>query len=116
LYYTLPEGLGSDATFATPLFRPVTPGPNRRTLRRRAMAMVERSPGSVEAMRHVLSYLLEEREQLRAKGRTAVELDANRKAIAAMEWQLEHALTVARLAPASPGLVASGNQSPDRSD
>jgi hypothetical protein len=63
----------------------------------RAMAMVERAPGSVEAMKHVLSYLVAERQQLRANGGSAVELEANRKAIAAMEWQLDHALRVARL-------------------
>ncbi|MDX6401502.1 MAG: hypothetical protein QOF27_2108 [Gaiellaceae bacterium] len=74
--------------------------------------MVESSPGSVEAMRHVLSYLVAERQQLRANGGTAVELDANRKAIAAMEWQLDHA----HVSPATPGLVASRSQNPDRSE
>lgn len=59
------------------------------------MATVE-APGSVEAMKHVLSYLMAERQHLRDKGGSAVELDANRKAIAAMEWQLDHARAAAR--------------------
>jgi hypothetical protein len=56
------------------------------------MRTVQRTPGSVQAMRQVLSYLMTERQQLRAHGATAAEVEANRRAIVAMEWQLGHAL------------------------
>ncbi len=56
------------------------------------MAAVETSPGSVEAMRRVLAYLSEERHHLQARGAGAAELEANGKAIAAMQAQLFGAL------------------------
>ena len=55
------------------------------------MATVEREPGSVEAMEQVLSYLMWERQQLRARGIDGAELEANEKAIAAMRWHIEQA-------------------------
>jgi hypothetical protein len=56
------------------------------------MASVEVSQGSVEALRRVLSYLVGERQHLRANGAPRVELEANRKAIVAMQMQLARAL------------------------
>ena len=56
------------------------------------MATLERSTGSVEAMEHVLSYLVTERQHLRAHGVEGAELEANRKAIVAMQWRINHAL------------------------
>ncbi len=56
------------------------------------MAAVETQPGSVEAMRRVLAYLSEERHQLQARGAGPAELEANGKAIAAMQAQLFNAL------------------------
>jgi hypothetical protein len=58
------------------------------------MATVETAPapGSVEAMRRVLAYLSEERHQLYARAAEPAELEANRKAIAAMQSQLLDAL------------------------
>jgi hypothetical protein len=55
------------------------------------MAAVEEH-GCVETMRRVLSYLTAERRRLHARGADDVELEANRLAIAAMEWHLERAL------------------------
>jgi hypothetical protein len=43
-------------------------------------------------MNNVLSYLVIERQQLRSHGADRVELEANRKAIVAMQWQLGRAL------------------------
>jgi hypothetical protein len=56
------------------------------------MATVETAPGSVEAMRRVLAYLSEERHHLYARAAGPAELEANRKAIAAMQSQLLDAL------------------------
>ena len=56
-------------------------------------------PGSVEAVRQVLDYLVRERRRLHASGAEPVELVANRKAIAAMETRLSRAVKRAR--PAS---------------
>ena len=56
------------------------------------MAAVETQPGSVVAMRRVLAYLSEERYQLQARGAGPAELEANGKAIAAMQAQLLNAL------------------------
>ena len=56
-------------------------------------------PGSVEAVRQVLDYLVRERRHLRARGAEPAELEANRKAIAAMETRLSRAVKRAR--PAS---------------
>jgi hypothetical protein len=53
-------------------------------------------PGSVEAVRHVLDYLVRERRRLRASDAGAIELEANRKAIAAMESQLGRAVSRTR--------------------
>jgi hypothetical protein len=52
------------------------------------MQPTERMPGSDEAVRQVLDYLVRERRRLRASGAHPVELEANRKAIAAMESHL----------------------------
>ena len=60
------------------------------------MQTTDSPPGSVEAVRQVLDYLVRERRQLRANGAEPVELDANRKAIAAMEAHLRRALRRAR--------------------
>jgi hypothetical protein len=51
-----------------------------------------RTSTSVEAMNQVLAYLVDERQQLRAHGATKLELEANRKAIVAMQWRLNQAL------------------------
>jgi hypothetical protein len=56
------------------------------------MATIERPAGSVEALRKVLSYLVAERHRLRAHEGSAVELDANLKAIAAIRSHLERSL------------------------
>jgi hypothetical protein len=56
----------------------------------------EPSPGSVEAVRQVLDYLVRERRRLRASGAEPFELEANRKAIAAMESHLGRAVSRAR--------------------
>lgn len=48
--------------------------------------------GSVEALESVLSYLVGERQQLRLHGAPPVELEANRLAIVAIQWQLTRAL------------------------
>ena len=55
------------------------------------MAAVEEH-GSVETMRDVLSRLGAERRRLRSCGADEVELEANRLAMAAIEWHLERAL------------------------
>jgi hypothetical protein len=52
------------------------------------MATVERAAGSVEALRKVLSYLVDERNRLRSHDGTAIELDANLKAIVAIRSRL----------------------------
>jgi hypothetical protein len=52
------------------------------------MAAVEDTDGSLEAIRRVLSYLVSERQQLRSHGADEAELEANRQAIAAMQWRL----------------------------
>jgi hypothetical protein len=46
----------------------------------------------------VLDYLARERRRLRASGAEAIELEANRKAIAAMEAHLHRAVSRARAA------------------
>ena len=48
--------------------------------------------GSVEALEGVLSYLVSERQRLRWRGAPPVELEANRLAIVAIQWQLTRAL------------------------
>jgi len=58
----------------------------------------EPQSGSVEAVRQVLDYLVRERRRLRASGAEAIELEANRKAIAAMEAHLGRAVHRARAA------------------
>ena len=67
------------------------------------MATLERSTGSVEAMQQVLSYLVTERQQLRAHGVEGVELEANRKAIVAIQWRLNRALAGANRPVPSDG-------------
>jgi hypothetical protein len=47
---------------------------------------------SVEALERVLSYLVKERQTLRAHGARPEELEANRLAIVAMQWQLSRAM------------------------
>jgi hypothetical protein len=54
--------------------------------------MIESSHASVEALEGVLSYLVGERQQLRAHGVPSAELEANRLAIVAIQWQLTRAL------------------------
>jgi hypothetical protein len=50
------------------------------------------SEASVDALRRVLAYLVVERQRLRADGAPRVELEANRKAIVAMQMNLGRAL------------------------
>jgi hypothetical protein len=47
---------------------------------------------SVEALNQVLTYLVSERQLLRAHGASDIELEANRKAIVAMQWRLNRQL------------------------
>lgn len=56
------------------------------------MSAAQQTSASVEAMSQVLAYLVNERQQLRTHGATRVELEANRKAIVAMQWRLNRAL------------------------
>jgi hypothetical protein len=56
------------------------------------MSAVQQTSPSVEAMSQVLEYLVNERQQLRVHGATKPELEANRKAIVAMQWRLNRAL------------------------
>jgi hypothetical protein len=56
------------------------------------MAAVEVSEESVEAFQRVLSYLVAERQHLRSRDAPVFELEANRKAIVAMQTQLVRAL------------------------
>ena len=72
----------------------------KRTLSGRTMAAVEDMHGSLEAIRRVLSYLVSERQQLRSHGADEAELEANRQAIAAMQWHL------GRAAPGEYGVPA----------
>jgi len=56
------------------------------------VATIEDMHGSVEALESVRSYLVGERQQLRSHGAPPVELEANRLAIVAIQWQLTRAL------------------------
>jgi len=47
---------------------------------------------SIEALNQVLAYLVSERQLLRSHGASSVELEANRKAIVAMQWRLNRRL------------------------
>jgi hypothetical protein len=49
------------------------------------------SQESVEALERVLSYLVKERQRLRSDGADPLELEANRRAIGAMQIRLGHA-------------------------
>jgi hypothetical protein len=63
---------------------------------------VQPTAGSVEAIRQVLAYLVTEREQLSAHGAGPIELEANQKAIAAMEWRLGRRLALTLPASREP--------------
>jgi hypothetical protein len=63
------------------------------------MATPERERRSVESVRRVLAYLVSERQELRAHGASNAELEANRKAIVAMQWHLNRALGSRQLDP-----------------
>jgi hypothetical protein len=56
------------------------------------VSTIEDMHGSVEALESVLSYLVGERQRLRLHGAPPVELEANRLAIVAIQWQLSRAL------------------------
>jgi hypothetical protein len=56
------------------------------------VSTIESMNGSVEALEGVLSYLVGERQHLRSHGSPKVELEANRLAIVAIQWQLARAL------------------------
>lgn len=56
------------------------------------MASVVSHEGSIDALRRVLSYLVKERQDLRAHDASRAELEANRRAIVAMQMQLARAL------------------------
>jgi hypothetical protein len=58
------------------------------------MSAVSQTTASVDAMNQVLAYLVNERQQLRDHGGTRVELEANRKAIVAMQWRLNRAMAL----------------------
>lgn len=53
---------------------------------------VSESESTVDALRRVLSYLVTERQRLRSRDASRVELEANRQAIVAMQLQLTRAL------------------------
>jgi hypothetical protein len=55
------------------------------------MATVEIPAGTVEALERVLSYLVGERQRLRSDEANRVELEANRRAIVAIQNQLSQA-------------------------
>jgi hypothetical protein len=56
------------------------------------MATLETAPPSIDAMRQVLAYLTQERHRLEGRGAGPAELEANGKAIAAMQARLLNAL------------------------
>ena len=56
------------------------------------MASVVSREGSIDALRRVLSYLVEERQSLRSHDAPRAELEANRRAIVAIQMQLARAL------------------------
>jgi hypothetical protein len=56
------------------------------------MAAVEGTNCSVDAIKQVLAYLVAERRHLHSHGAEEAELEANRKAIAAMTLRLQRAL------------------------
>jgi hypothetical protein len=56
------------------------------------MATAEVSQESVETLRRVLSYLVRERQRLRYDDAPHAELEANRRAIVAIQMQLGRAL------------------------
>jgi hypothetical protein len=59
------------------------------------MSATEANPTSVEALERVLSYLVTERQHLRAAGADKSELEANRLAIVSIQSHLGRALGVA---------------------
>jgi hypothetical protein len=71
------------------------------------MSAATRPSRSVEAMSQVLAYLVTERQSLRARDASTVELEANRQAIVAMQWHLNRALAAAHGAPPATVRVAS---------
>jgi hypothetical protein len=71
------------------------------------MAAVEDTHDSLEAIRRVLSYLVSEREQLRCHGADGAELEANRRAIAAMQWRLGRAAGGEDAAPTDSAAAAT---------
>lgn len=56
-------------------------------------------PLPVETLQDRLRHLLREREALRAGGAGAGELELNRRAIVAVQWELSHSLIARHLAP-----------------
>jgi hypothetical protein len=56
------------------------------------MAAVQVSQVSIDALHRVLSYLVGERQRLRGSGATPTELEANRRAIVAIQMQLGRVL------------------------
>jgi hypothetical protein len=56
------------------------------------MAAAEPVNGSIDALEHVLSYLVKERQELRAANAGKMELEANRQAIVAMQSHLTRML------------------------
>jgi hypothetical protein len=56
------------------------------------VASVVSHEGSIDALRRVLSYLVKERQNLRSHEAPRPELEANRRAIVAMQMQLARAL------------------------
>ena len=56
------------------------------------MAAAEPVNGSIEALEHVLSYLVKERQELRSTNAGKMELEANRQAIIATQSHLTRIL------------------------
>jgi hypothetical protein len=56
------------------------------------MAAAEPLNGSIEALEHVLSYLVKERQELRSTNAAKIELEANRQAIIATQSHLTRIL------------------------
>jgi hypothetical protein len=74
----------------------------RHTLR---LVSSQASGVSVEAIQDVLSYLVAERQQLRSDGATPAALEANRRAIVAMQTRLGRAFGERHAARRTPVVV-----------
>jgi hypothetical protein len=74
------------------------------------MAIVEVGEGRVEALERVLSYLVAERQRMRSDGADRATLEANRRAIVAMQSRLAHALVDTHSSSAKEQRAAAPDQ------